>query len=139
MKFCQNHWDKLRAAIKARGLIEFVALDGKEAATQMIGELKGEAKTRKNFDPLMASHWAIANNAMDAAGRMGVNPLGMLMHDPEHPERECPICFLNWICAEHDRQCTNPDCKQQKGMTFDHWIDCAADEMKEKLSKLPPA
>jgi len=137
MKFCMNHWSKLREAIKVRGLSEFVAIDGKEAATQMMEELKGAAKTRKNFDPLMAAHWAIANNAMEVLGKMGQNPLIMLAENPEHPEWECPICCLNWICAEHDRTCTNPECKHQPGVTFEHWIDCAADEMAEKLKALP--
>lgn len=138
MKFCMKHWNALRDAIKIRGMSEFVALDGAQSLEMAKDEMKGVPKTRKNFDPLMASHWAIANNAMTTLANLGQNPLILLTADPEHPEWECPICCLNWLFAEHDRTCTNPECKLQKGITMDHWVDKAADEMAEVLKTLPP-
>lgn len=139
MKFCINHWTALREAIKVRGMSEFVALDGAQALDMAKQEMAGVPKTRKNFDPLMASHWAIANNAMSTLASMGQNPLMMLAADPEHPEFECPICCLNWICAEHDKVCNNPQCRLPKGLTFDKWINTAADEMADVLKSLPAA
>lgn len=138
MKFCMNHWTALREAIKVRGMSEFVALNGEQSMRQTIEEFRGVPKTRQNFDPLMACHWAIINNAMTTLAQMGQNPLILLASDLEHPELECPICRLNWLCAEHDKICHNPKCKLQKGLTFDKWINAAADEMAEVLKSLPP-
>lgn len=139
MKFCTNHWTALRNAIKVRGMSEFVALNTEQVVEQAKEELAGLPKTRKNFDPLMASHWAIANNAMSHLGSRGMNPLILLSPaPPEHPEWECPICYLNWCYAEHDRTCTDPNCKLPKGIKFDHLIDLAADEMATVLKTLPP-
>lgn len=138
MKFCQNHWTALRNAIKVRGMSEFVALNTEQAVAQAREELAGVPKTRKNFDPLMASHWAITNNAMEHIASRGMNPLVLLQPaPPEHPEWECPICYLNWCYAEHDRTCTDLKCTLKKGITFDEWIDCAADEMENVLKTLP--
>lgn len=137
MRFCQTHWDKLRDAIKKRGVIEFVAIDGVEAAKQMQSEIQGERKTKQNFDPLMAAHWMIVNNAMDQLKYIGQNPLILMVSDPERPQLECPICCLNWLSLEHDRACTDPNCKKPKGLTFDDWIDKAADGAVSALNDLP--
>lgn len=127
MKFCQHHWDALKQAIKSRGLFDLVARDGHEALEQAVGELKGEPKTLKNFDPLMSAHWQIVNNAMETLGAIGANPLALMASDPDHPECECPICYLNYLSEEHDRTCTEPTCTKKKGLRFDDWIQKAAD------------
>ena len=136
MKFCQNHWDKLKDAIKARGIFDFVAGSGEEAVKQMKEQLEGKPEAIERFDPLMAAHWAIANNAIDVLKRIGQSPLIMMAPDPEYPQLECPICCLNFLSAEHDRTCSDPNCKKTKGQTFDGWIDRAADEALEKTKEL---
>lgn len=131
MKMCQNHWDKLRQAIIARGLGDLIAASGQEALQQAKEELEGKPKNRQNFDPLMSAHWAICGNAMGLLKDIGANPLVLMTSDPEHPEHECPLCYLNFLSAEHDRTCTDPNCPKQRGMNFEAWIDKAADGAAE--------
>lgn len=137
MKFCQPHWDRLRHAIQARGLSDLIAKDGAEAAQQMRDDIEGKPKTLDTFDPLMAAHWMIVNNAMEMIKGVGGNPLALMCQDSEHPELECPICHLNFLSAEHDRTCTEPNCKKKRGQTFDDWIDKAADGAAEQAKTMP--
>jgi len=127
MKFCPSHWDRLKQAIKSRGLFDLVAGSGEEAAERVAGELKGAPTTISNFDPLMGAHNRIVHNTMEYLSKVGINPLTLFSHAPEHPELECPICYLNWLSVEHDRTCTNPNCPRPRGLSFDDWIDKAAD------------
>lgn len=128
MKFCQTHWDALKKAISVRGLMDFVADGGEECVRRQADQVhSGGRITKENYDPLMAAHWAIAGNAMELLNRNGMTALALMVNDPEHPERECPICYLNWLSSEHDRTCVEPTCTKPKGQTFDDWIDKAAD------------
>lgn len=135
MKFCQNHWDALKKAIAGRGLFDFVSKDGKEALDREASHAKNEPITKLNFDPLMGAHWMIASQAAWVLRESGTNPFAMLVGDPDHPELECPICLLNFMSAEHDKDCTDPNCP--KGKTFDEWIDIAADSTKTYVENLP--
>ncbi len=51
MKICQAHWDRLRAAIKERGLEHLVAKDGATAMMHAVTELEGR-EAENDFDPL---------------------------------------------------------------------------------------
>jgi hypothetical protein len=137
MKFCQPHWDALRLAITNRGLGDFVSKDGVEALNREVRSLDGKPEAKEHFDPLMGAHWAIMTRAMETLQQIGANPLAMMMSDPEHPERECPICYLNFLSAEHDKVCNEPTCKKVKGMTFDNWIESVADHMKKVVEEMP--
>lgn len=136
MKFCQNHWSALKLAITKRGLGDFVSADGREAIQREISHMQGEPTTKENFDPLMGAHWMIANRAMQTLSAIGANPLALMAENPEHPEYECPICYLNILSAEHDRTCTEPNCNKPKGLTFDDWIDSVADHIKGEVERL---
>jgi hypothetical protein len=137
MKFCQAHWDALRLAITNRGLGDFISKDGTEALQRDVRSLEGKPEVKEKFDPLMGGFWAICNRAMDLLRYTGQNPLALMMHDPEHPERECPICYLNYLSAEHDKTCTEPTCQKPKGLTFDDWIESVADHMKKVVEEMP--
>lgn len=100
MKFCQPHWDDLRAAINDRGLSSLVARDGRAAARRTVAELKGTADL-STYDPLMAAHWAIAERAMSQPG--GVQAL-MFGTGPE-----CPLCFVQ----QHHDNCKQPSCAKE--------------------------
>lgn len=67
MRFCQSHWDALRAAIDARGLSHLVARSGKEACERLVAESKGEA-TDATWDPLMAAHNMIVSRVLELGG-----------------------------------------------------------------------
>lgn len=138
MKFCQPHWDALREAIEARGLAALVADGGEAAAKNLASELT-DGSTLDNFDPLMSAHFAIWNNAMSlATERYQADPMALMMNHPDHPEWECPICFLNWLHAEHDRLCTQEGCNYPKGETYEWMIDRAADEQVEAWREMKP-
>lgn len=137
MQFCQNHWDLLKKAIAARGLNDLVSASGQEALKRSVDQLEGVPDTKENFDPLMGAHNMILNNAMSFCERMEINALAMLAPPEDHPEYGCPICFLNAASLEHDRTCTNPECRKEKGVTFESWIERAADDAASIAKELP--
>jgi hypothetical protein len=81
MKFCQPHWDKMRAAVDARGMTPLLADSGEEMATRLERQISDGETTIDNFDPLMDMHWAILNNT---------DPRVLLM-----PGDVCPLCHAN--------------------------------------------
>jgi hypothetical protein len=82
MKFCQPHWDRLKAEIQSHGVADFIAHDGEEAIARVVGQINGERQTRENYDPLMSAHWMIVSRAIDCGG------LYLLTGD------HCPLCEL---------------------------------------------
>jgi hypothetical protein len=82
MKICQDHWGKLRAAIKERGIDHLVARTGKEAAENMKADLEGR---ERDYDPLMDCHWMITSRAVEHGGLY-------LMAPKEDGTEYCPIC-----------------------------------------------
>ena len=82
MKFCQPHWNKLRAAIDARGLGHLGAKSGAEAVEAIVLELEGRPKEAMP-DPLMTAH----NMIVQAVGnRVGIVELIAETYGP------CPVC-----------------------------------------------
>lgn len=81
MKICQEHWDKLKAAIDARSMGHLVAANGRDAFARAVSELKGTAEV-DDFDPLMAAHNMIAGYCLDVIG------LALMVGDL------CPVCEI---------------------------------------------
>lgn len=90
MKWCQPHWEQLRAAVDARGLSHLGAQDAREAHREMVSQLEGEPAA---FDPLMGSFWRINSQMMENVGLrlMGRCPLCILIEDGR------PELVENWI------------------------------------------
>lgn len=146
MRFCQDHWDRLRAAIEERGLAHLIAPDGDTAAAMVASELeRGQQPT--NYDPLMAAHWAIASNVMDLISNAGGNPL-YLMGGPDAPEDpvrgygaeyqgrtwpRCPLCYVN---LAHEMTCDDARCTLAKVGGYDWMIDRAAADQAERAATL---
>ena len=126
MKFCQPHWEKLREAIRVRGLYGLVAKSGEEAMARTVAELEtasaGEAQRPSTFDPLMGAHWAIVNNVGDRVGIL------TLMAPNEDGSERCPLCYIQ---TEHDKACHDPSCG-----SFDRWVEYAADGALAEATKL---
>jgi hypothetical protein len=118
MRICQPHWDKLRTAIKNRGLSHLGAKSGEEAITDAVTELKGGTP---DYDPLMSCHWMITSQALKMGGLylMGAKPDGT---------EYCPICEA----VAH----MNPP----EGMTKEQqelsWINGPADAALEECRRL---
>ncbi|HEY5201629.1 MAG TPA: hypothetical protein VIJ31_12065 [Acidothermaceae bacterium] len=110
MKFCQPHWDALRAEIADRGLGQFVASGGHDAARRMKAELM-EASAASNFEPLMGAHWAILKNLTASRG------FAIMLIDG------CPLCAAN---EQHLAECTDAECGQPA--YYDKWLGRAADD-----------
>lgn len=150
MRFCQDHWDRLRQAIHKRGLGSLIAPTGETAVAQMAAELEaGEGPTPTTFDPLMSAHWAIANNVMETMQRAGANPLYLMASDEtsqdpvdpaiygaEHDGRTWPRCPLCYLGLAHEVSCNDPRCKLPKIDGYAWMIDRAADDALEKAREL---
>jgi len=108
MKFCDDHWAKLRAAISKRGLDHLVARGGKEAVDRLVDEVKG-TETAATFDPLMCAHNMVASKALELGG------LYMLTG-----EDICPVC-----------EAVKNECGDES-----YWIDGPADAALEEAKKI---
>ena len=118
MKFCEAHWDRLREAIKVRGLEGLVSKDGQEAAAKMVVELE-EGSSKTTFDPLLGAHNAILSNTLRIAGLV-------ILGADEKGEHYCPICYLTQNCA----------CGLGEKCDFFGWIDRAADDVRDHAVSL---
>lgn len=150
MRFCQRHWDLMRAAVEARGMTPLVSQGGASAAEKMVDELKA-GSTLDNFDPLMAMHWNIATNLMEKLGQSAL----YLMGGPDAPEDpidvtrlksaalilkyrgktwpRCPICYAN---IAHEFTCTDKRCTLARVGGYDMSIEWSADAIKEQFDKM---
>lgn len=119
MKFCQDHWDKLGAAIDAEGIGHLVARDGNAAMANLISEAETGSR-RENFDPLMGAHWAIIGRVSE------VHPEVLLVEG-------CPLCYAKerHAVAERDGLCPGaPQCEVTDEW-FEAWIPSVAEHMRQ--------
>jgi hypothetical protein len=132
----------LRAAVEARGLNALVADTGEEVMGKLASEIN-EGPSIDNFDPLMGAHNAILSNAIEMGG------LSVLAGEV------CPLCWLNEQSKEaweHARDvdglqpgdkcpCPDPECTvvfPEEPMSYDVWIDRAADDMVVAWQEMKP-
>jgi hypothetical protein len=144
VQFCQDHWDRLRAAIDARGLSALVPETGEQAAANLTAEL-AHGRTVDTFDPLMSAMFAIFSNAMDAIARAGGSPLYLMGDGPEDPVEgyglihagktwpRCPLCYLG---LAHELTCADLLCKLPRKDGYAWMIDRAADDQVEAWKAL---
>ena len=118
MKFCQQHWTRLRDAIEAEGILQLVARDGSAAISNMVSELETGSR-RENFDPLMGAHWAIVCRIAEHA------PQVTLIDG-------CPLC---WVADGHEANCVEPGCQITR-QTFEDWIPGVAAHMRETHERM---
>lgn len=97
MKICKAHWQMMRDAVDARGMMGLVAKSGDAAMEDQVQQLEeaqatgsvSEQTTRDTFDPLMSMHWHWMNGALRNGGLylMGQNDA------PDAEDRHyCPVC-----------------------------------------------
>lgn len=112
MKFCQKHWDMLRAAIETRGLMHLVAKGGEAAMERAVDEINGVA-TDATYDPLMAAHWMISGRAIEIGG--------LYLMTGDH----CPVCEA-MAHTSHWPRAGETEPLGEAGVEK-HWIDGPAD------------
>jgi hypothetical protein len=129
----------MRQAIDARGMGALVAESGDQAVGNLVSEID-HGKTIDNFDPLIALHFAIWNQAMTLIKeRYQQNPLMLMADDSEHPAWACPICALNWCHEEHTRLCTQPECNYPKSYDWtDEMVNGGADHILREWQAMRP-
>ena len=113
MRFCTDHWDRLRTAIADRGMDDLVSGDGNELMLRIGGG---------GFDPLMGAHLAIISQLAHTAGP------GILLIPG------CPLCEAN---TAHAQACTEPSCGRAD--LYDDWLGYAADEQLEQWKTIQAA
>lgn len=149
MKWCSDHWDRLRGAIKDRGLGHLIAPDGETAVAQLADELERGEHTATNYDPLMDAFWSINGNVARTVEQAGGNPLYLFGGGPpDDPTPEdavdlpggegrtwsrCPLCYLG---LAHELTCKEPRCKLPKVDGYAWMIDRAADDAVARAREL---
>lgn len=117
MKICQPHWNKLRAAIKDRGIDHLGAKSGKEAVEDALTELRGG---EQDFDPAMACNNMIWSQGLKMGGLY-------LMGTKDDGSEYCPICeALDKMSPPPGS--TREDCERW-------WIDGPADAALEECRR----
>ena len=91
MNICQKHWDRLREALKERGLEKFGAKTSEDAFRNLVTDLEVRG-IENDFDPLMGCNNMIA---IEALGRIGLE----LLRPDESGKPPCPICMC---CKLHE-------------------------------------
>lgn len=82
MRICQDHWNKIRAAIKERGIDHLGAKTGEKAVEDIKTQIEGRPT---DYDPLMSCNWMIHSKALEMGGLY-------LMTAKEDGTPHCPIC-----------------------------------------------
>ncbi len=164
MRFCDDHWTRLRQEIEERGLTHLIAPDAQTAMAQTKDQLERAVDGRDevtpvNFDPLMSAHWAIVNNVMATVGSAS---LYLMSGDDETPEdpidfgeapngqrvaerlREagieptwprCPLCYIG---LAHELSCTESRCKLPAVDGYAWMLRRAAEDAVAQAAALAP-
>lgn len=114
IRMCTTHWDKLRAALTARGMDRFIAQTPEAlAAKSQPGLSDAEA-----FEALLGAHNAILMNTTPIMGLAGLTGEAEV----------CPICFLK----AQPCNCGDPKCSER----FEGWIENAANDAVTRAKEL---
>jgi hypothetical protein len=79
VKFCQPHWDRLKASVESRGMGHLIAANGRDAHARAVADLEGRSDL-SDFDPLMACHNRIVQRATEQ--------FGLYLYTGDY----CPVC-----------------------------------------------
>lgn len=151
MRFCQDHWDRLRQAIEDRGLGDLIASSGATVAQQVAQELEQGEASPTTYEPLMAAHMAILSNSIQILGQANPASVQYLMQDGEtvpadpidqerYPKAEdgatwprCPLCYLG---LAHELTCSDDGCSLPIKDGYAWMIERAADDQKATWEKI---
>lgn len=115
MQFCQDHWNKLREAIKVRDLWSFVAKSSEDLFNRYIKEEKEELTIP---DPLITAHNLILSRVVEKSP--------YILFQKEDGSHWCPLCDVR------DKEGYKG---KNKGTLDINWIDGCCDDIKEHYIK----
>lgn len=148
MRFCEDHWQRIREEVKRQGMADLISPSGKVAATRDVANLTNQGRrTLATFDPLMGAHWGIVTNVFDYLRRAGGDPLYILTAnneaDESHTSRSsfteedgghyCPLCEIGLL---HEDSCNDPRCTLPKKDGYAWMIERAVSEEKKTWERL---
>lgn len=114
MQICPDHYEKLKAAIEARGLTRLIAKDAQTSFDAAVREIQGEPAEPGDYDPLAACCWMIMGRALEMAG------LYLMTGDL------CPVCEAMKHTAHWPRNAQETE-PAGEAWVEKHWIDGPAD------------
>lgn len=79
MQFCMPHWERLKDAVRDRGMYHLVAKSGEEAHEAAVKQVQGDDSS-EHWDPLASATWMIYGRFTEEVG------LDAMVGD------KCPLC-----------------------------------------------
>lgn len=116
MRWCQGHWDGLKAEINRQGMSGLIPTDGNRMAENLQREIDGEQST-DTFDPLMGAMMGMNAFMM---GPVGLGPMLFMMEG-------CPLCFVD---DKHDELCKDGENCQQ-GLIAQFFVNAVGEQKQE--------
>ena len=145
MRFCEDHWTSLRAALDERGLTNLIAESGEAATTKLRRALEGEDSI-DSYEPLEEAIYAIVANVAATIEACGNDPFYLMTTGPEHSVEgcdgfedrtwpRCPVCYLNLV---HEVSCDGDrtKCNLPRTTGYDWMITRAAEDTLEHWENL---
>jgi hypothetical protein len=120
MNICQEHWDRLRAAVEARGMSHLVARSGQEAAANTVEQME-EGVSPDNWDPLMAAFVALGSKGLERCGMAAFAP---------------GFCFLCEVRKSFEHCKTLPEFDPDLHKDDDFWLNSCMDAMLEHAREI---
>lgn len=108
MRVCDKHWADLKQQLVRHGYGDYLTPENEDRA-RLFSILAGEPDLSR-FCPVLASHNNLIARCQDVVVGMLGNHMLLFMNHVDTPDKNCPMCFVNWMIEEHLEHCTNPDC-----------------------------
>lgn len=113
MNICTDHWEKLKQAIKDRGLWQLVSKDGEEATQCLTQDIESGIAGKKMdpdyYDPLLSATWMIYTEALRRGGLYLMQekycPLCEVKKHLSMPEQDADAEWINSCCDSIKQYC----------------------------------
>jgi hypothetical protein len=125
MRWCQPHWDGLRAEVDRQGLGEHVGRDGEAVMGKLVASAEAGDVTLESFEPLMAAMLAV--NSYVAHAFADGNLLAV------YGLEGCPVCFVD---EHHMPACQDPAHEKPCTTSIDWCFTNAVADQKAILERL---
>lgn len=125
MKWCQSHWDKLRAEVDRQGLGALVPESGEAAASVLQRAAAGEEGIDA-FDPLMGAHLVVNSFIASMLGQRGIIGRGGII--AVYGLDGCAVCKVDEV---HQADCRNVNHEKPCTLSIDWCFTNAVEDQKK--------